>query len=85
MNIFIKTAELLSEPANETINHVIDRTGIGSIATVAAAKAAEQAETGLSLPDWAAIIAMVGGILYIVKLSLEIVIKLREVKTPPTD
>lgn len=76
MSTLLKAAQLLSEPANETINLVIDRVGLGSMAAGVGVKVAEKAEVieiGLAITDYAAMIAIVGGILYCVKMTLEIV------------
>ena len=82
MNIFLRSAELLTDPANHAINHAIDRIGQSSIVAGASIKAAEVSgiiEEGLGLTEWAAVVAIAGGLLYIVKLVLEIIITSRKI------
>lgn len=81
MNILIKVADLIADPTNETMNHAIDRAGQGSIVAGGALKAAEVTgviQEGLTLTDWVAIVAIIGGLLYIVKLTIEIIISRRK-------
>lgn len=76
MNILLRVANQIAEPANDAINHAIDKIGLGSIATTVGIKAAENAEVieqGLTFTDWSARIAMVGAILFAIKTFLDII------------
>ena len=81
MNIFLKSTQLLTEPANHAVNHAIDKVGQSSIVTGVLIKSAEHTgviQEGLKLTEWAAVVAITGGLLYIVKLVLEIIITSRK-------
>lgn len=80
MNTFIKAAEILTEQSNQGVGHAIDTLGKGSLVVGGGAKGVELIQPGLGLPDWAAIVAIIGGLFYIVKLSLEMVIYYRKIK-----
>jgi len=75
LSILLQAGELLNDPVRQTINHTINKIGAGSIATGLGIKAAENAdliEKGWGLTEYAAMIAMIGSLLFSVKLVLEI-------------
>jgi len=83
MSVLLKATELLADPANEGVNHLVDVVGKGSILTAAGINGAEYVgviEQGLGITQYAAMVAMIGGVFYIVKLGLDIAINIRKLK-----
>lgn len=73
MNVLSRAADAMNEPGNAIVGKMIDKAGASSVIVGGGSAAVDQAtETALALPDWAAIIAITGGLIYIVKLLLEI-------------
>ena len=75
MNVLSRAIEAMNEPGNAIIGKMIDKAGASAVIVGGGSAAVDQAtETALALPDWAAIVAIVGGLIYIVKLLLEVFI-----------
>ena len=80
MSILGKASEAMAAQSGQATSQVIDFVGKSSIVVGGGGAAAEMADTGLTLPDWAAIVAIIGGIFYIVKMTLDIIISHKKLK-----
>lgn len=79
MNILLEAFGLVKD--NQVVDQAIDRVGQTSLVTGAGIKAAEHAqviETGWGIVEYAAMVSLIGGVVYIIKLCLEVAIKYRE-------
>jgi len=76
VNTFLKFGELLSEPVNQMISHVMTKFGLGSILTgggLAVAQHTQVIEQGGGITSWLTILAIVGSILFITQKIVETV------------
>lgn len=75
MKLLYVLAKSLADPAVQTMNKLSDKVGLGLVLTGGAAATAENMEVmerGLHLSTWVQVVALAGGLLYIIKLIMEI-------------